>query len=192
MPCPRCSHCRVGTARAELEARLGTNSSNSSLPPSANPPAAPKPVTKKPTGKKRGAQPGHPPLLRQRLPAPRVSRAVVFAPTQCDRCHETLPTLPHPGDPAPSWHQITELPALAAEVVEYQGHYRTCPGCGTLNHAAIPQEIKAHSVGPRLAAALAYLSGSHHVEHARFGGDRPRRLRGAAVFGHGRPTSATR
>ena len=33
---------------AELEARLRTNSSNSSLPPSANPPSAPKPVAKVP------------------------------------------------------------------------------------------------------------------------------------------------
>jgi transposase len=58
---------------------------------------------------------------------------------------------------------VAELPALAAEITEYQGHYRTCPGCGTLNHAAIPQGIKAHSVGPRLAATLGYLTGSHHV-----------------------------
>jgi hypothetical protein len=49
---------------AELEARLGTNATNSGLPPSANPPSAPKPVTKKRTGKKPGGQPGHPPLLR--------------------------------------------------------------------------------------------------------------------------------
>jgi transposase len=90
------------TLARELQARLNANASTSSLPPSANPPAAPKPVTKKPTGKKRGAQPGHPPLLRQRLPAARVSRAVVFAPTQCDHCREILPTLPNPDDPAPS------------------------------------------------------------------------------------------
>ena len=32
-----------------------------------------------------------------------------------------------------------------------------------LNHAPIPGDLKAHSIGPRLAALLAYLSGSHHV-----------------------------
>jgi transposase len=74
-----------------------------------------------------------------------------------------LPPDPGPHDPEPSWHQIAELPELAAEVTEYQGHYRTCPCCGTLNHAPIPQHLKAHSVGPRLAATLAYLAGSHRV-----------------------------
>jgi transposase len=52
---------------------------------------------------------------------------------------------------------------LAAQVTEYQGHYRTCPCCGQLNHAPIPQDLKAHSVGPRLAATLSYLAGSHRA-----------------------------
>jgi transposase len=52
---------------------------------------------------------------------------------------------------------------MAAHVTEYQGHYRICPCCGTLNHAPIPHDLKAHSVGPRLAATLAYLAGSHRI-----------------------------
>jgi transposase len=168
--CPNCEELKRRVAELEalvrdLQQRLGVNATNSSLPPSANPPGAPKPVTKTPTGKKRGAQPGHPPLLRQRLPPQRVRRAVVFAPTHCDHCHEMLPALAGPEDPEPSWHQVADLPALAAEVIEYQGHYRTCPCCGKVNHAAIPQDLKAHSVGPRLAATLAYLAGRHHVSH---------------------------
>jgi transposase len=58
---------------------------------------------------------------------------------------------------------VAELPAVAARVTEYQGHYRTCPGCGLLNHAPIPHAIKAHSVGPQLAATLGYLAGSHRL-----------------------------
>ncbi len=53
---------RVDDLEAQLRealARLGTNATDSSVPPSANPPQAPKPVVKKPTGKKSGAQPGH-------------------------------------------------------------------------------------------------------------------------------------
>lgn len=166
--CPGCEELKRRVAELEalvrdLQARLSANASNSSLPPSANPPQAPKPVTKRPTGKRRGAQPGHPPLLRRRLPADRITRAVVYAPAHCSRCRAPLPALAGPGDPEPSWHQVAELPALAAEVVEYRGEHRTCPGCGTLNHAAIPQQLKAHSVGPRLAALLAYLAGRHHV-----------------------------
>jgi transposase len=170
---PGCPGCEELTRRvAELEAlvrqlqeRLGGNASNSSLPPSANPPDAPKPVVKTPTGKKRGAQPGHPPALRQRLPVQRVTHAHVFAPATCDRCRAPLPALAGPDDPEPTWHQVAELPALAAIITEYRGEYRTCPCCGLRNHAAIPKDIKAHSVGPRLAATLAYLTGRHHVSH---------------------------
>lgn len=147
----------------DLNARLGTNATNSSTPPSANPPQAPKPVTKAPTGKKPGAQPGHPAHLKRRLPPQRLTRTVPFVPSHCQRCHEPLPTNPQPHDPEPTWHQVAELPEMAALVTEYQGHFRSCPGCGTLNHAPIPSDLKAHSIGPRLAALLAYLTGSHHV-----------------------------
>ncbi len=44
----------------ELEEKQGKNSSNSSLPPSANPPGSKKLVIKKPTGRKPGDQPGRP------------------------------------------------------------------------------------------------------------------------------------
>lgn len=147
----------------DLEARLGQNATNSSLPPSANPPQAPKPVVKRPTGKKPGAQPGHPAHLKRRLPPERLTRTIRFVPRRCERCRGPLPADPGPGDPEPSWHQVAELPEMAAQVTEYQGHFRTCPGCGALNHAPIPREVKTHSVGPRLAATLAYLTGSHHV-----------------------------
>ena len=101
MSAPSCPGCRERDERLaalearvrELEAQLGRNASNSSVPPSANPPQAPKPVVKPPTGKKRGAQPGHPPVLRRRtppeglrevIPFPKTARAVdlmVDAPT---------------------------------------------------------------------------------------------------------------
>ena len=147
----------------DLTARLGTNATNSSTPPSANPPGAPKPVTKQRTGKKPGGQPGHPACLKRRLPPERVHQVVPFVPRHCDRCQQPLPSPPGCDDPAPTWHQVAELPQGAAQVTEYQGHYRTCPGCGQLNHAPIPHDLKAHRVGPRLAATLGYLAGSHHV-----------------------------
>src|SRR3954469_299300 len=80
---------RVGDLEAQLRealARLGTNATNSSVPPSANPPAAPKPVTKQRTGRRPGAQPGHQAHLRRRLPPQRVTRTIPFVPTHCDRC----------------------------------------------------------------------------------------------------------
>ena len=168
---PGCQGCRELQRRvAELEAlvrdlqgRLGQNSSNSSVPPSANPPSAPPPVVKKPTGRRPGGQPGHPPALRQRLPADRVHAVHVLAPTHCRRCQAPLPAQAGPNDPEPTWHQVAELPPRPVEITEYQGHARTCPGCGEVTHAAIPAEVRASSVGPRLAATLAFLTGRCHL-----------------------------
>jgi transposase len=57
------------------------------------------------------------------------------------------------------------LPKVQAVVTEFQGHARTCPGCGHVTREAIPAEIRAHAFGPRLAAVLGDLQGSHHVSH---------------------------
>jgi transposase len=167
---PICRGCRERDARiaalerrvADLEARLGQHASNSSVPPSANPPAAPKPVVKEPTGRKPGGQPGHAPCQRVRLPAARVHELVRYLPTTCRSCQAPLPQQPGPADPEPTWHQVAELPAIAARITEHQGHARHCPSCGTLNHAPIPAAVRAHCLGPRLAAVMAYLSGVRH------------------------------
>ena len=168
---PGCQGCRELQRRVaeleatvrDLQARLSLNSSNSSLPPSANPPSAPPPVVKKPTGRRPGAQPGHPPALRQRLPADRVHTTHVLAPTHCRRCQAPLPAPAGPDDPEPTWHQVAELPPRPVQITEYQGQARTCPCCGEVTHAAIPAEVRASSIGPRLAAALAFLTGRCHL-----------------------------
>ena len=74
-----------------------------------------------------------------------------------------MPAAPGPHDPAPTWHQVAELAPPPVEVTEYQGHARTCPRCGTLTAAAIPAALKAHSLGPRLTALLAFLTGRCHL-----------------------------
>jgi transposase len=166
--CPRCVQLLQRIEQLEqqvqdLTARLGQNASNSSLPPSANPPSAPKPVVKKRTGRRTGGQPGHQGLSRVRLPAARVGHVIPLIPSHCEHCRTPLPTQPGPSDPPPSWHQLAELPRLAAVVTEFQGHARTCTNCGYVTRERIPAEIRAHSFGPRLAAALAYLSGCQHL-----------------------------
>src|SRR5438552_895314 len=125
MEVPGCPGCRERDARiaelerrvAELEAlvrdltaRLGNNASNSSLPPSANPLGAPKPVVKKKSKRRRGGQPGHPPHLKQLLPPERVSQTIPLLPDRCQRCQTPLPRTAGPDDPAPSRHQVVELP----------------------------------------------------------------------------------
>src|ERR1051325_3186581 len=136
----------------DLPARLGANASNSSIPPSANPPQAPKPVVKKKSKRKPGGQPGHPPHLRQLVPAQRVKEFVTFVPQRCQHCQAALLTPAGPDDPEPTRFQVIELPPVVGEVTEYQGHARTCPCCGEVTRAVIPQTLREHSVGPRLTA----------------------------------------
>jgi transposase len=163
--CPGCSERDVRIADlerrlAELEARLKTNSANSSTPPSANPLGAAKPVKKKRAKRKRGGQRGHPPHLKQLLPPEQVTHIKHFRPSQCDNCQAELPHEPAPSDPPPKRFQTIELPPLILQVTEYQAHSRTCASCGSVSAMTIPAEIRAHGVGPRLTAALSYLTGN--------------------------------
>ena len=143
----------------ELVLQLQRNSSNSSTPPSANPLDAPKLPGKPPSGRKPGGQKGHRGHSRQRLPPERVNRIETYLPTTCSGCQAALPVESGPHDPEPSWHQVAELPPMAAIVTEHQAHARICPGCGQLNCATIPEEVRAHVIGPRLAATLSFLAG---------------------------------
>jgi transposase len=147
----------------QLKALLGRNSSNSSVPPSANPPSAPKPVVKAKTGRKQGAQPNHPPHLKQWLPPERVTKLIAFVPSHCQRCQTPLSKQTGPADPEPTRFQVADLPPVRAEITEYQGHSRTCPECGEVTKAAIPEQHTRHSIGPGLAAATVYLAGCHQV-----------------------------
>jgi transposase len=168
---PKCPGCNERDARiaelerrlSELEARLKTNATNSSTPPSANPLGADAPVKKKKSKRKRGGQLGHPPHLKQLLPPERVTRTELIVPDICAGCRAPLPREGGPNDPEPKRFQTVELPPIAVEVVEYQAHARTCRCCGVVTQATIPATIRAHSVGPRLTATLSYFSGCHGV-----------------------------
>jgi transposase len=164
-----CPGCRERDARitaleakvAELEARLHDLTKPPAPPRPA--PALPKGPAKQPTGKKPGGQPGHPPHLKQLVPPERVNAAVPFIPATCAHCETPLPREAGPDDPPPVRHQVAELPNLAAHITEYQGHARTCPGCGKITRAAIPAALRAHSVGPNLTGVLSYFAGCHGV-----------------------------
>lgn len=179
MDVPTCKGCRERDARLakleaevaelrqlvrELQTRLGQNASNSSIPPSANPPQAPPPVHKQPTGRKPGGQPGHTAHLRVRLPPERLTEPTVYyQPKTCAACAHDLPLASSPHDPEPRWHQVVELPEMPVQVTEHQAQGRTCPNCGVITWAKIPDAIRVHGCGPRLTATLSYLSAVMHA-----------------------------
>jgi len=141
-------------------AQLGTNSTNSSLPPSSDrfhrkrrpPRTADQP--RKPSG----GQPGHPPQLRLLVPAEQVRQTILCQPTTCRGCGQPLTG----SDPQPLRHQVAELPVVRPDVVEYQLHRLTCPCCHTSTCGTLPAGVKG-PFGPRLEATLALLAGQYRL-----------------------------
>ena len=136
---------------ADLEARLGQNSSNSSKPPSSDGPHVKPAPPKTPSGKRRGGQPGHPKHERVILPPDEV---LEHRPARCGRCAAALTG----DDPHPILDQVFDLPATLRHVVHHRRHTLTCPCCHAHTTAA-PVPAAASGFGPKLTAAVAYLSG---------------------------------
>jgi transposase len=140
---------------AALEARLGQTSANSHKPPSADPPGVKPAPPARPSGKKPGGQPGHPRAERVRL-AP--DEVVHHKPACCGHCGGPLTG----DDPAPRWRQVWELPPPRPRVTEHRFHALACP-CGHATAAADPEGVPPDGYGPRLKAALVYLTGALHL-----------------------------
>jgi transposase len=144
---------------AQLREQLNQNSQNSSKPPSSDPPSVKrKPPMAKGQGK-RGGQAGHQGQGRRLKPPDQVSRFVVSRPTSCGDCGALLLG----QDPQPRRHQVTELPRIEPEVVEYQVHCLRCLACGQETRGQWPTEMPTSSFGPRLQATTGYLSGRFGV-----------------------------
>jgi len=109
----------------ELEARLGLNPNNSSLPPSSEHPHAKVPKPKPKSKRKRGGQKGHKKHQRTLVPPEQVTETIPLKPSHCRRCGETLAG----DDPNPLRHQVFELPEIKPIITEYQRHRLTCPCC---------------------------------------------------------------
>ena len=132
-----------------LEARLGLNPQNSSLPPSSQHPHAKPPRPKrKDRKKKRGGQPGHPRHQRDLIPSEDCQQVVPLKPQACRRCATKL----EGTDPEPLRHQVWELPEIKPIVIEYQQHRLTCPCCGESTCAPLPEGVPTGQSGPRLIA----------------------------------------
>lgn len=149
---------QVATLQAEVEKlreQVNKNSRNSSKPPSSDPPQQRRYPKAEPSERKRGGQPGHPGKGRKLKPPEQVSRVVKSLPTACTACGALLLG----EDPRPQRHQVSELPRVEPELVEYQRHTLTCGVCGVQNQAEWPAGMPAGSFGERLQATIGYLSG---------------------------------
>lgn len=136
---------------AELKAKLGTNSQNSSKPPSSDGPAAPNRPGRKGAGRRRGGQPGHKGKHRALVAAEDVDEAYSLWPDECTACKAALSG----DDPDPLEHQVVEIPDPKVVVSAYLLHALTCANCGTVTRADLPEGVSASGFGPRIHAMAA-------------------------------------
>jgi len=150
---------------ADLERQLAgrkKDSTNSSKPPSSDGPAAARRL--KPARcrgrRKPGGQNGHPGRHRELEPRERVDQILPLLPAECRHCGQALPPQLEQVSTVGEVHryQVSELPPLRAQLIEYQCHKVACPHCGRATRAQLPAEVQTSLFGPRLAGLIAYLT----------------------------------
>ncbi|MBF0543578.1 MAG: hypothetical protein HQM08_04050, partial [Candidatus Riflebacteria bacterium] len=147
----------------ELKEKGGTNSSNSSLPPSKDPPSAP-PRETKPTGRKQGAQKGHPGSGRGLFPLERIDRSIDEFPRYCPVSNKQLSPDELTSLSCKRVHQVDLPEEIQLIVTEVRLHTCACPcGCGKTLTAKMPPELGNTAVGPRLKAMMALLASRYHL-----------------------------
>src|SRR5271157_4710151 len=126
---------------AELERRLGLNSSNSGKPPSSDGLKKPPRVSslRESSGKKTGGQKGHPGETLCRVEKP--DAAVDHYPEACAACGEPLTAATATGHVA---RQVFDLPEPRPLIVtEHRAHGCRCAACGSQTRAAFPEAVAA-------------------------------------------------
>ena len=169
------------TARvAELERRLGADSSNSSRPPSSDSPYTKKPAKKRSSrtrsGRKPGKQPGDPGVSRSLTDRP--DQIVGVAPERCAGCQHPLGGV---TGRVGGRRQVVDTPPVPAPVItEYRLLDKTCPCCGEVACADwtdLPAD-DAHRlvlagtgspvrIGPAALARCALLTCGHYLPVGR-------------------------
>jgi transposase len=151
---------------AELERRLGADSSSSSRPPSSDSPYR-KPKgrsSRSASGRRPGKQPGDPGSTMPLVNDP--DEIIICDPGCCGGCGADVSSAPVVGM---ARRQVVELPAPPApRVTEYQILTRTCPACGSRCSGAAPGCVPARvQYGPRVLARAAELVCAHYLPVAR-------------------------
>ena len=161
---------------AELERRLGQDSTTSGTPPSKDPIGAREQrkaerkrerqssERERREDRKRGGQPGHPGAGLARDPDPD-ERTEVPPPAECSRCGTGLEGAERAGT---WWSQVRDV-QIARFVTEYLLPLLTCPCCGKVNAAQAPPWAHPGSVsyGPGINTAAVLLSSYGNVPSER-------------------------
>jgi transposase len=141
---------------AELERRLGLNSSNSGKPPSSDGLKKPPRVSslREPSGKKTGGQTGHPGKTLCRAETP--DATIDHYPAVCAGCGEPLTAATATDHLARQGFDLPEPKPLI--VTEHRAHGCRCTACGTQTRAAFPDGVTAPvQYGQRIGAFVLYL-----------------------------------
>lgn len=146
---------------AELERRLGKDSSNSSRPPSSDGLGKP-PVSgreRRGGGQRRpGKQPGAPGAHLAQVGDP--DEVVVHRPERCGGCGEDLTLAPVMGVEA---RQVFDLPEVRLHVREHRAERRRCV-CGHLTAGVFPAAARAAACyGPGVRGLASYLMVGQHL-----------------------------
>jgi transposase len=142
----------------ELGRQLRRDSSNSSLPPSAEglgkKPAVPRQRGARRPGKQPGAEGKHLAQVED------CDQTFLHVPTDCRKCGDRLDDAPVAGVVR---RQVFDLPQIRLVVTEHQAQRRVC-GCGAVTTATFPVEVTAPACyGDGVRAAVAYLQGWQHL-----------------------------
>ena len=138
---------------AELERRLGLNSSNSSKPPSSDGLRKP-PVSLRVQGKNpSGGQKGHKGHTLTQVSDP--DEVILHTVENCAVCQAYLKET---RAVSVTKRQVFDIPTPRIEVTEHQAEVKLC-ACGHINRAAFPEGIQAPvQYGSRVKAFAVYLS----------------------------------
>jgi transposase len=152
---------------AELKARLGANSRNSSRPPSSDglaKPPAPKSLRRS-SGRNPGGQPGHQGRYLQRVEHP--DEIVRYVPSRCEGCGGDLSDGELEGEET---RQVFDLPPVRLTVCEHRAARRRC-ACGHVTSAGFPASVSAPAqYGSRMRALGVYLIAAQHLPYKRAAG----------------------